>query len=123
MLDSTFGISGKVTTDFFDNDEALAVALQPDGKIVVVGKTQLILLRNNIASPVQGPVSLVLDNLSDAVMLLDADGNSACGAPLSSPYVKVNTGRDNVFSPGEMRAVLLRFANPNDQPITYSTRV
>src|SRR5215468_11669588 len=42
-LDTTFGTSGKVTTDFAGADdmpsEPSAVALQSDGKIVVVGQT------------------------------------------------------------------------------------
>jgi uncharacterized delta-60 repeat protein len=38
-LDSTFGSGGKVTTDFGGNDQAVAVAIQPDGKIVAVGAT------------------------------------------------------------------------------------
>jgi uncharacterized delta-60 repeat protein len=38
-LDSSFGSGGKVTTDFFQhNDYAFSMALQPDGKIVVVGE-------------------------------------------------------------------------------------
>jgi uncharacterized delta-60 repeat protein len=41
QLDSTFGAGGKVTTDFFENrDEIQAVAVQPDGKIIVTGYTQ-----------------------------------------------------------------------------------
>ncbi|MEQ4720651.1 hypothetical protein [Nonomuraea sp. B19D2] len=36
-LDSGFGVGGKVTTDFGGDDEANAVALQADGKIVVAG--------------------------------------------------------------------------------------
>src|SRR4051812_47523786 len=37
-LDTTFGAGGKARTDFLgDNDDARAVAIQPDGKIVVVG--------------------------------------------------------------------------------------
>lgn len=37
--DPTFGVQGKVTTDFFgSNDEASAVAVQADGKIVVAGR-------------------------------------------------------------------------------------
>src|SRR5262249_54870902 len=37
-LDTSFGTGGKVTTDFLgDDDEAFAVAVQPDGKAVVVG--------------------------------------------------------------------------------------
>src|SRR5687768_8077944 len=38
-LDPTFGTGGKVMTDFGSTDEGLAVALQSDGKIVVVGKS------------------------------------------------------------------------------------
>jgi len=41
-LDSTFGSGGKVTFNFSNNDdEAYAVALQGDGKIVVAGSTQV----------------------------------------------------------------------------------
>ncbi len=36
-LDSTFGGGGKVRADFGADDQAFAVALQPDGKIVVAG--------------------------------------------------------------------------------------
>jgi len=40
-LDSSFGVSGIVTTDFTSNstDQAKGVALQADGKIVAVGST------------------------------------------------------------------------------------
>jgi uncharacterized delta-60 repeat protein len=38
-LDSLFGVSGKTTADFGGTDEAYAVALQPDGKIMAVGST------------------------------------------------------------------------------------
>jgi uncharacterized delta-60 repeat protein len=36
-LDSTFGVDGKVTTNFGGQDGALAVVLQPDGKIIAAG--------------------------------------------------------------------------------------
>jgi uncharacterized delta-60 repeat protein len=41
MLDPTFGIGGKVITDFFieSNDFVAAVAIQTDGRIVVAGTT------------------------------------------------------------------------------------
>ncbi|MBI3456793.1 MAG: hypothetical protein HY002_13540 [Candidatus Rokubacteria bacterium] len=39
-LDPTFGTGGKVTTDFGGTDSARALALQPDGKIVVAGFTE-----------------------------------------------------------------------------------
>jgi uncharacterized delta-60 repeat protein len=38
-LDSSFGNGGKVATNFYLYDTAYGVALQPDGKIVVVGST------------------------------------------------------------------------------------
>jgi uncharacterized delta-60 repeat protein len=37
-LDTSFGVGGKVTTDLTgDNDQARGIAIQPDGKIIVVG--------------------------------------------------------------------------------------
>jgi uncharacterized delta-60 repeat protein len=39
-LDPSFGTRGKVFTDFSHGDVGSAMALQPDGKIVVVGETQ-----------------------------------------------------------------------------------
>src|SRR5438309_5026712 len=42
-LDTTFGIDGRVTTDFFGyGDFAYALAIQPDGKIVAAGTADLI---------------------------------------------------------------------------------
>ena len=40
-IDTLFGQNGKVTTDFGGNDEAKAVAVQADYKIVVVGQTSI----------------------------------------------------------------------------------
>lgn len=37
--DASFGVGGKKTIDFGGDDRAFAVALQPDGKIVVAGQT------------------------------------------------------------------------------------
>ena len=41
-LDSTFGTNGIVTTDFYGGttDEAISVCLQPNGKIIVAGKSE-----------------------------------------------------------------------------------
>jgi uncharacterized delta-60 repeat protein len=38
-LDNTFGTNGKVTTDFGGADNPLAMTIQTDGKIIVVGQT------------------------------------------------------------------------------------
>jgi hypothetical protein len=39
-LDTTFGIGGKVTTDFGLRDGAAAIGHQPDGKILAAGVTR-----------------------------------------------------------------------------------
>src|SRR5262245_20307182 len=55
-LDPAFGIAGTVTTDFsFRDDGANAMAIQPDGKIVVVGysDSDFALARYNGAEPVR----------------------------------------------------------------------
>ena len=41
-LDTAFGSGGKVVTDFGEYDSGFAAAIQPDGKIVVVGYTSYI---------------------------------------------------------------------------------
>jgi uncharacterized delta-60 repeat protein len=40
-LDTTFSGDGKVTTEFGGYDEAFAIVLQPDGKIVVAGRSSI----------------------------------------------------------------------------------
>jgi uncharacterized delta-60 repeat protein len=40
-LDTSFGTGGRVSTDFGNADRASAVALQPDGKIIVAGTTAM----------------------------------------------------------------------------------
>ena len=51
--DPTFGTAGRVTTDFGRQEEARAVALQPDGRIVVAG-------RISMPVPVQGALFFVI---------------------------------------------------------------
>ena len=48
-LDPAFGTGGLVTTDFGSTDQAFAVALQPDGKIVTAGRrgSDVIVARHN----------------------------------------------------------------------------
>ncbi|MGH2705668.1 MAG: IPT/TIG domain-containing protein, partial [Actinomycetota bacterium] len=41
FLDPTFGGDGRVTTDFGGTDSAGALAIQPDGRIVAAGRTQM----------------------------------------------------------------------------------
>ena len=41
-LDPSFGTAGRVTTDFGRREEAGAVVLQPDGRIIVAGDTDIL---------------------------------------------------------------------------------
>jgi hypothetical protein len=66
-------------------------------------------------------VSLVLDNLSGNATLLNKSGETACASPVG-PYVNIRAGADGLLSPGESVTVVLEFANPSKQSITYDTR-
>jgi hypothetical protein len=84
---------------------------------------QTVTLNNVSDCPIQGPMSLVLDNLSSNAALFNATGYTNCVPPLDSPYINVNVGSDNVLSPGESVTVVLDFQNPSNRGITYNTRV
>jgi hypothetical protein len=84
---------------------------------------QHVTLQNISASPMFGPISLVLDSLSNNASLANKTGVTANFAPLDSPFVTVNIGADNVLSPQESVTVTLEFGNPTNAGIAYSTRV
>jgi hypothetical protein len=85
--------------------------------------TQSVTLKNG-DGPVSGPVSLVLDGLSNGVTLFNASGTTtACGGPSGSPYINVDIGADAVFSSRERATVTLEFVNPSGGSISYAPRV
>lgn len=91
---------------------------------IIAGRPrQMVTLQNTSNTPIQGSVSLVLDNLSRNAYLFNATDYTNCVAPLDSPYINVNVGSDGVFSPGEKVTVILEFQNPSNRLITYTTRV
>jgi len=45
-LDATFGIGGKVATDFGGSDVAFALVQQPDGKLLAAGDSFFLAIRN-----------------------------------------------------------------------------
>ena len=78
-LDPTFGVGGKVLTDFGAGASALgasAVAIQPDGKIVVVGTSAIVFGYNDflVVRIVFGPFCL------DQACCVAARGGFYCGA-------------------------------------------
>ena len=82
---------------------------------------QAVTLTNTTASAIAGPISLVLDNLSSNATLFNASGQTACAAPLGSPFVvPVASGSD--LAAGASVTVYLQFTDPTKAGITYTTR-
>jgi uncharacterized repeat protein (TIGR01451 family) len=82
---------------------------------------QTITLRNNGTVALPGPISLLLGNLSDEVVLDNRSGVTRITMP-GTPYVNFNLGSDDVLSPGEQVSVKLRLASKL-QEITYTPRI
>jgi hypothetical protein len=80
---------------------------------------QTITLKNNSASPIAGPISLVLDGLTANATLFNSAGTTGCAVPLGSPYVST-TGP---LAPGSSTSVVLQFTDPTRTGFSYSTRV
>lgn len=65
-------------------------------------------ITNKSATNIQGPVSLVIDHLSDyGITLSNKSGVTACAAPLGSPYINVNVGSDGILKRNESATVTL----------------
>jgi hypothetical protein len=75
---------------------------------------QTVTLQQLTLTPIQLPLSLVVDNLSSSATLANQTGNTTCAAPIGSPYINVPTGSTSVT---------LQFNNPSRGPITYTPRV
>ena len=116
-LDPTFGTGGKVTTDFGHGEEAFALALQPDGKIVVaggssVGDSDFALARyspNGTLDPTFGTGGKVTTDFGAA----DAGAHLAL-QPNGKIVVTVN-----VFIPGNVRSVLARYTSAGGLDPTF----
>ena len=73
---------------------------------------QALTLQPLTLTPIQLPLSLVLDNLSPNATLSNRTGITRCAVPAGSPFINV-TGT----------SVVLEFTNPTNAGITYNTRV
>ena len=80
---------------------------------------QTVTLRNNSATPIAGPVSLVLDGLSTNATLFNPTGTTLLMLPAGSPYVDTGV----TLAPGQSVAIVLQFTNPSNDVITYEARV
>lgn len=84
---------------------------------------QRVTLTNVTMGPISGPMSLVLDSLTNNVTLVNKAAVTANFPPLDSPFVTVGLGDDNLLDPPESVAVFLKFVKATDAEITYDTRV
>jgi hypothetical protein len=75
---------------------------------------QIVTLQQLTLTPIQLPLSLVLDNLSSNATLANKTGTTSCAAPLGSPYINMPTGTSSV---------VLDFVDPSNTGITYKARV
>jgi len=75
---------------------------------------QTVTLQQLTATPIQLPLSLVLDNLSSNAALANKTGTTSCAAPLGSPYINMLTGTSSV---------VLDFVDPSNTGITYKSRI
>ena len=81
---------------------------------------QTVMVTNNSASTITGPLSLVLDSLSANTMLFNATGTTdTLELPAGSPYLNVNVNLDA----GQNTSFVLQFADPTHAAINYNTRV
>jgi hypothetical protein len=84
---------------------------------------QAVKLENRSHRSIPGPVSLVLDNLSDNASLVNIEDGLTVVAPhLNSAFINVKSS-DSELNPGERVEVVLFFSDPSKTKITYDTRV
>jgi streptogramin lyase len=82
-------------------------------------------LRNISSQAVNGPIFLVLDNLSPKVKLLQpaAAGTTHVLSPLNSPFVAVPPGGSSTFGPGGSITLTLTFRSPSARLVRFTPRV
>lgn len=105
-LDATFGKGGIVTTTFGDQDRGTAVALRPDGKIIVVGHSDLQLLVTRFTAagkpdPTFGTngVTIVPTQARGAAVALLPDGRILAGGSASPQAIVARFEENGTLDP------------------------
>ncbi len=79
---------------------------------------------NTSGSPILGPISLVVDNLSSNASLYGISGDTLCAAPQGSPYIDIgNIGAGQSLAPGASISGAIDFIDTAQTGITYNLRV
>ncbi len=82
--------------------------------------TQTVTVTNNTASFIQGPISVVFDNVPNSATLFGLSGTTVCAAPEGGPFI---TSTPDLGSNGGSFSVALEFIDTANSGITYNTRV
>jgi hypothetical protein len=78
-----------------------------------------ITLTNSGSNSINGPISLVFDNLSSNATLFNPDGTTSCAAPAGSPYVTIA----GPLNPGASYIAAVQFFDPTRTHFSYTIRV
>ena len=103
-----------------DVSNSIGVTLRDPPDSPITQDVHLVTLTNNSPATIRGPISLVLDNLTENVTLSNASGSTILMLPADSGYVNAPVPQ---LAPGHSTTFPLLFVNPDNVPITYTTRV
>ena len=82
--------------------------------------TQTVTVTNTGASPITGPISLALDNISSNASLFGIAGATLCDVPQGSPYLNLAAAS---LDPGVPQSDTVEFIDTANTGITYGIRV
>ena len=114
-LDTSFGSGGIVTTFITDQDQASAVIVQPDGKIVVAGRTHPLLEAFTVAR-YQADGSLDASFGNGGIVTADFGGSAEAFALALQPDGRIVAGGDAFFAPSSDYAFGLARFTPDGSP-------
>jgi hypothetical protein len=80
---------------------------------------QTVTVKNNSANTLAAPVSLVVQNLTEGVTLINGSGVTTYVTPRLSPFIGTNVN----LAPGQSTSFTLQFENSTNAAISYTTRV
>jgi hypothetical protein len=84
---------------------------------------QSVTLTNNSATPVAGPISLVLNDLTANAQLASPSGFTSCQRGTPAPFADAGVCTGGSLAPGASVSLMLRFNDPSMQGIAYSAGV
>jgi hypothetical protein len=84
---------------------------------------QLLLVHNKTAVPIDGPLTVVFDDLVNGLPLYPPSRLTTCTTPTGAPFIVVHPGVDEVLGPNEVTGTFLLFVKIGPGAIAYEPRV